>query len=144
MKKLIVIIIVLVVVIGGILVFVRNSASPATDYTASPTSAPSESINPGNTNPTPVTAPTPTGGTSTPGAYTLADVAKHASGSSCWTAINGNVYDLTTWISEHPGGPQRILSICGIDGSSAFNAQHGGDPRVASILASMKIGTLAR
>jgi len=34
--------------------------------------------------------------------YTLAEVAKHASTSSCWSAIDGNVYNLTNWINLHP------------------------------------------
>ena len=78
-----------------------------------------------------------------PGTYTLADVAIHNSGASCWSAINGGVYDLTSWINQHPGGPQAILSICGKDGSSAFNAQHGGQNRPANELAGFEIGTLA-
>lgn len=75
---------------------------------------------------------------------TLAQVANHASQSSCWSAIDGGVYDLTPWISEHPGGEEAILSICGIDGSAAFNDQHGGDGRASSRLAAFKIGTLAQ
>ena len=76
------------------------------------------------------------------GAYTLADVAIHNSGASCWSAINGGAYDLTSWINQHPGGPQAILSICGKDGSSAFSAQHGGQSRPANELAGFKIGVL--
>ena len=77
-----------------------------------------------------------------PKSYTLADVAKHNNASSCWSAINGNVYDLTSWISKHPGGQQAILSICGIDGSAAFNDQHGGQSRPANELAGFSIGVL--
>jgi len=76
--------------------------------------------------------------------FTLAEVATHHGASSCWSAINGKVYDLTSWINQHPGGPEHILSICGIDGSSAFNAQHGGQSRPASELANFYIGTLAQ
>jgi len=78
------------------------------------------------------------------GSYTMADVQKHNSGSSCWTAINGNVYDVTNWINQHPGGPDAILSLCGTDGSSAFNGQHGGQGRPESELATFKIGTLTQ
>ncbi len=80
--------------------------------------------------------------TPTKSGYALADVAKHNSASSCWTAINGNVYDVTSWINQHPGGPEAILSLCGTDGSSAFNTQHGGQRRPASELASFRIGPL--
>lgn len=76
--------------------------------------------------------------------YTLAQVATHNNATSCWTAIAGNVYDLTSWIPNHPGGEARILAICGKDGTSAYMGQHGkgGEPRDG--LASYKIGALAQ
>lgn len=82
---------------------------------------------------------------STTGAgYTLADVAQHNNASNCWSAINGNVYDLTNWIYQHPGGPEHILAICGTDGSAAFNAQHGGQSAPAQELAQFYIGPLTQ
>jgi cytochrome b involved in lipid metabolism len=72
----------------------------------------------------------------------MADVQKHADGNSCWTAIGGNVYDLTAWINQHPGGADAILSLCGVDGTQAFNAQHGGQARPEQELATLKIGAL--
>lgn len=76
------------------------------------------------------------------GTYTMAQVSTHSSVESCWTTINGNVYDVTTWIARHPGGKDAILSLCGTDGSASFNGQHGGKPRPQSELASFKIGVL--
>lgn len=76
--------------------------------------------------------------------YTTVDVAAHKDDSSCWTIIDGSVYDLTQWVSQHPGGEQAILSICGVDGSAAFHGQHGNNPRQENILATFKIGTLAQ
>ena len=74
--------------------------------------------------------------------YTLADVTTHSTESDCWSTINGGVYNLTSWIPRHPGGKQAIEGLCGKDGSAAFNAQHGGGAQQATILATMKIGTL--
>jgi|GEM_PF-4737999 len=74
--------------------------------------------------------------------YTLADVAKHASKDNCWTAVNGSVYDLTAFTPTHPGG-DTIFAICGVDGTSAFEAQHGTTRSAQSELATLKIGTLA-
>lgn len=82
--------------------------------------------------------------TSTAKTYTLADVAKHNSSASCWTAINGGVYDVTAWIDQHPGGPDTITSLCGIDGSATFDAQHGGQSRPENELATFKIGNLTK
>lgn len=76
--------------------------------------------------------------------YTAKQVAAHSTSQSCWTSIHGSVYDLTAWISQHPGGPERILSICGKDGTQAFETQHGsaGDTRPKQMLATFEIGTL--
>ena len=76
-------------------------------------------------------------------AYTLADVAGHADESSCWAAIDGSVYDLTEWVGQHPGGADRILSICGTDATAAFATQHDGQQEPAAELATFQIGTLA-
>lgn len=75
--------------------------------------------------------------------YTLIDIASHKDASSCWSAINGKVYDLTSWINQHPGGADRILSICGIDGSGAFNDQHAGQSLPNNELQSFFIGDLS-
>jgi cytochrome b involved in lipid metabolism len=75
--------------------------------------------------------------------FTMTQVAAHKSSASCYTVISGEVYDLTSWISQHPGGSSAILSICGVDGTAAFNGQHGGQSRPASELAGFKIGVLS-
>jgi cytochrome b involved in lipid metabolism len=75
---------------------------------------------------------------------TLADIAKHNSASSCYTTVSGGVYDLTSFINQHRGGSQAILSLCGIDGTAKFMAQHGGQGRPEQELASLRIGTLAK
>jgi cytochrome b involved in lipid metabolism len=87
------------------------------------------------TSPEPAPTPVVTG-------YTSAEVAIHASESSCWSIVNGIVYDLTSYISKHPGGSSKVLRICGKDGSSAFEGQHGGESKPERILAGYKIGPL--
>ena len=72
----------------------------------------------------------------------MAEVSSHNSQASCFTAINGNVYDVTSWINAHPGGARAIISLCGIDGSNAFNGQHGGERRPEAELANFLIGKL--
>lgn len=75
--------------------------------------------------------------------YTLAAVAGHADISSCWTVINGKVYDLTAWIASHPGGERAILGLCGTDGTAAFEGRHGGQGEPEATLASFTIGVLS-
>lgn len=82
--------------------------------------------------------------TGTSKTFTLVEVAKHNTDSSCYTVVNGSVYDVTSWISQHPGGKQAIIGMCGVDASSAFNGQHGGQARPESELASFKIGALIK
>jgi uncharacterized membrane protein len=77
-----------------------------------------------------------------PKSYTMAEVRQHASRTSCWAAIDGKVYDLTSWIDRHPGGPDRILSLCGTDGTAAFTQQHGTQTRPNEMLASFYLGPL--
>lgn len=92
----------------------------------------------------PASTKSPNAGATTVGGYTMAQVAAHNSSASCYTAINGTVYDLTSFIHQHPGGSGAIISLCGIDGSSAFNAQHAGSRRPANELAGLEIGVLAK
>jgi cytochrome b involved in lipid metabolism len=80
--------------------------------------------------------------TDTSKSYTMAEVTVNNSATKCWTVINGQVYDLTTWISQHPGGEKGILSICGKDGTKAFEGQHGGQAQPMDALAKFKLGSL--
>ncbi|USQ77673.1 cytochrome b5 domain-containing protein [Ornithinimicrobium cryptoxanthini] len=74
--------------------------------------------------------------------YTLAEIAEHGSRESCWAAINGEVYDLTDWIDEHPGGIGEILGVCGTDASADFRDEHDGDDEPRQELTRFRIGRL--
>lgn len=88
-------------------------------------------------------SPAASGSSAAGASYTRVQVAAHATSQSCWTSISGNVYDLTAWISQHPGGEAAILSICGKDGTQAFEAQHSGSRSAERMLATFRIGALA-
>lgn len=92
--------------------------------------------------PTPTPTPTPEPVEEESAGYTMADVQAHASASSCWTVISGNVYDLTAWISRHPGGRGAITGLCGRDGTSDFEKEHGRDASAKSRLAGFLLGPL--
>jgi len=94
--------------------------------------------------PTPVASASPTPEVTTASAYTMAKVKENNSATSCWSLINGNVYDLTKWINSHPGGSSAIKGICGRDGSSNFNGRHGGQSNPAENLAMYLLGPLAK
>lgn len=88
-------------------------------------------------------APTTGGTTTATKTYTMRQVRRHNTAANCWSAVNRKVYDLTTWISQHPGGKQAIRGMCGRNATSAFNAQHGGARNVSRILSGYLIGKLA-
>lgn len=83
----------------------------------------------------------PAGQASAP-VFTKALVAQHNTAQSCYTIVNGVVYDLTSWIKQHPGGSGAILRMCGVDGTAGFMNQHGGQGRPEAELAKYQIGTL--
>ncbi len=89
------------------------------------------------------TEPSSTPSPSAAGSFTAAEVAKHNTAGDCWSVVGGNVYDLTPYVSSHPGGPSVIKAICGKDGSAAFAGQHSGANKPANVLAGFKLGTLA-
>lgn len=91
------------------------------------------------------------GGTAGPGpsasgsptaSLTMAEVARHAASSSCWTVVDGQVYDLTSWVTEHPGGTAAIEGLCGTDGTAAFRGQHGSSGEPSARLESFLLGPL--
>lgn len=55
------------------------------------------------------------------------EVACHAAASSCWVIIHDTVFDVTSFIGEHPGGKSVILRAAGKDATGAFDAVHSKD-----------------
>ena len=112
--------------------------APTVSATPTPTPTPTPVVTPTPT-PTRVVTPTPT---PTVVGYTMAQVRANNTARSCWTAIDGVVYDLTRWISNHPGGSGAILFLCGTDGTNAFSAQHQNQARPAIRLDTYRLGPL--
>jgi hypothetical protein len=115
-------------VVRGAYVAPTVSATPTPTVTATPTPTVSAT-------PTPTPTPVVTG-------YTMAQVRANNTAKSCWTAIDGYVYNLTNWISAHPGGSGAIMFLCGTDGTNAFKAQHENQTKPAIRLDGYRIGPL--
>jgi len=49
--------------------------------------------------------------------FTEEEVAEHCTKDSLWMIIKGNVYDITTYVSSHPGGERALLKFAGKDGT---------------------------
>ncbi len=81
-------------------------------------------------------------GSTSEGAVELSNsqVTLRNSASACWSIVNGNVYNLTSFIQEHPGGVSVISDICGKDGTKAFTGQHGTQAKPNDFLRSFLLG----
>ena len=118
-----------------------SSAAPAASATsASP--VPSVTPTTASVSASPSASPTPTP-SSTVKTLSMAQVKQHASAASCWSAVDGKVYDLTKWIGKHPGGRARIVAMCGKDGGATFRAEHGKEREPGNDLKRYLIGPLA-
>jgi cytochrome b involved in lipid metabolism len=72
--------------------------------------------------------------------FTPAEVSKHASQTDLWVIIDGKVYDLTRYVSTHPGGLD-IMKNAGGDASVGFHGlQH--PEHVFATVKKFVIGTL--
>jgi len=59
--------------------------------------------------------------------FSADEVAKHNTEKDCWVIVNGQVLDVTAFLSEHPGGKKAILLFAGKDASEEFNMLHKPD-----------------
>ncbi|OWR50501.1 Cytochrome b5 type B [Danaus plexippus plexippus] len=72
---------------------------------------------------------------------TIEEVKKHKRKNSVWMIIHDDVYDVTRFLNEHPGGEDTLLEYAGKDGTQAFeDVHHSEDAR--EIMKKFKIGTL--
>jgi L-lactate dehydrogenase (cytochrome) len=49
---------------------------------------------------------------------TFPELQSHCNATSCWMALHGRVYDLTNFLSQHPGGSAILLKHSGSDATS--------------------------
>ncbi|PYH89745.1 mitochondrial cytochrome b2 [Aspergillus ellipticus CBS 707.79] len=56
--------------------------------------------------------------------FDAAEVAKHNTPESCWVILYGKVYDVTDFLSEHPGGSRIILKLAGKDATEEYDPIH--------------------
>jgi predicted heme/steroid binding protein len=92
--------------------------------------APSQALPPQPSLPPPLqaaTAPPPpqaSAATAPPAAtrkLTLAAVAEHNTDKDCWVIIHDKVYDLSSFLPDHPGGKRAIMLFAGKDATEEFD-----------------------
>ncbi len=77
--------------------------------------------------------------------YTLAEVARHATGEDCWMVINDQIYDFSAYLPQHPANPSVFLPWCGKEASDAYRTKTRGRRHSAyadQLLPKYRIGTL--
>ncbi|GER50430.1 cytochrome b5 [Striga asiatica] len=63
--------------------------------------------------------------------HTFEEVAKHNQKEDCWLIIWGKVYDVTSFLEEHPGGDDALLAATGKDATYAFeDVGHSDDAQM--------------
>ncbi|MEN9301340.1 MAG: hypothetical protein RLZZ254_1121 [Actinomycetota bacterium] len=73
---------------------------------------------------------------------TIDEVARRNSVESCWTVVEGVVYDMTSFVARHPAGAGDIQDMCGKDASEDFLGEHQGQGEPEKWLATLRIGVL--
>lgn len=74
--------------------------------------------------------------------YTWDQIRQHTSPGDLWLVIDRKVYDVSTWMEDHPGGPEVMLQEAGKDASNAF-AEIGHSLYAEGLLKEYYIGDLA-
>ena len=76
------------------------------------------------------------------GEITKEEVDKHNTPEDRWIILDGWVYNITQYLSAHPGGPKCLIDPSPNDISQRFHAVHRGMD--TSFLKKLRIGRLAR
>lgn len=73
--------------------------------------------------------------------YSLAEIKAHNTNKSTWIVIHNNIYDVTEFLNEHPGGEEVLLEQAGKEATEAFeDVGHSTDAR--EMMKKFKVGEL--
>ena len=56
--------------------------------------------------------------------FTYDEVKRHNGSDSCWVILYGNVWDVTKFLPDHPGGSKIILQLAGADATEEYDPIH--------------------
>ncbi|KAK2786686.1 hypothetical protein FQN52_007694 [Onygenales sp. PD_12] len=75
--------------------------------------------------------------------FTFKEVAEHSSKKDLYVSIHDKIYDVSSFVDEHPGGEEVLLDVGGQDATEAFeDVGHSDEAR--EILDGLLIGSLKR
>ncbi|KAL7163735.1 hypothetical protein ACSBR2_039789 [Camellia fascicularis] len=73
--------------------------------------------------------------------YTMREASQHNTKDDCWVVIDGKVYDVSTYLDEHPGGDDVMVAATGKDATDEFeDAGHSKSAR--ELMETFRIGEL--
>ena len=126
-KSAIFILIFTAIVLAGFYSYRANKASQsvssATKSTATKVPAPVTKTSPDLETKTPPAAAA-TVPASADGKMIMSDVASHNTRNDCYLVVSKKVYDVSGYISNHPGGQGKIISKCGQEVTGIFADIH--------------------
>ena len=78
--------------------------------------------------------------------YAKEDIESHSSPSSCWVTRNGKVYDVTSFLADHPGGEEYILKYSGRDVGQVMKdaSEHDHSDAAYDVLDEFMIGRVGQ
>ncbi|KAI4464309.1 cytochrome b5 [Holotrichia oblita] len=71
--------------------------------------------------------------------YSFKEIKKHDNEASIWIVVGNNVYDITRYLEQHPGGKEILLDMAGTDCTAAYESAYH-TPVADEILEQYKIG----
>ena len=119
-----------------------TSTSKVTPQSAATTQVEVPPTTPTGTPKKPAALATPAVIAATDNTYSLAEVAKHNSETDCWMAIDGNVYDVTSFIAS--GAHNAVITEgCGLDASAMFQQQEKHvQSKAQDLMTQFRIGSI--
>jgi cytochrome b involved in lipid metabolism len=75
----------------------------------------------------------------------VAELAKHNSPNDCWLLINNKIFNVSSYLTAHPGGVSTIAPYCGKEATKAFDTKGGSQSHSSyanSLLTNYYIGGL--
>lgn len=70
------------------------------------------------------------------------EVAQHNTPESCWVILYGNVYDVTEFLPNHPGGSNIILRLGGKDATEEYDPIHPSGTLESHLRQDAKLGSI--
>lgn len=77
--------------------------------------------------------------------YDISEVARHNNDDDgYWMILDGSVYDLTDFMTQHPGGSRILKGYSGLDASEGFARAHQGRTEIAAMQEIYLLGPVRR